>query len=72
VKSKKIPSDALDSKRIAPSKHLLKPTKKFFLLIEGERVGPFVQTGGKRHLAQILRNRGIVIEIDSPRSDKQI
>jgi len=68
VKSMIISKDVLNSRRVSSSKQPLKPGGNFFLLIEGERVGPFVQTGGKDHLAQILLDRGIVFEMDKPRS----
>ncbi len=35
----------------------------FYLLIEEERVGPFVRIGTNDHLSEVLLDRGIVIEV---------
>jgi hypothetical protein len=36
--------------------------ERFYLLIEEERVGPFVRIGKSEHLTEILGERGIVTE----------
>jgi hypothetical protein len=35
--------------------------ERFYLVIEGERVGPFIQIGRNGHLRQLLLDRGVEI-----------
>ena len=64
MKIMKDSDDELESRQNCPINQLSQSAGSFFLLIEGERGGPFVQTGGKVHLSQILLDRGIVIKTD--------
>lgn len=68
MKLMKDSDDELESQQDCPSNQLFQSAGSFFLLIEGERVGPFVQTGGNDRLVQNLRDRGLVIEMDKLRS----
>lgn len=42
----------------------IKVIERFYLLIEGERVGPFVIFGSNGHLVEYLHDRGVDIERD--------
>lgn len=48
----------------APDKKLFLATigcERFYLVIEGNRVGPFIQIGRNGHLRQLLLDRGVAI-----------
>jgi hypothetical protein len=39
------------------------PGQKYFLLIDGNRIGPFLSTGSMNHLEVLLRGRGIRMSV---------
>ena len=68
MKIMKNSDDELESRQNCPSNQLFQSAGSFFLLIEGERVGPFVQTSSNERLLQDLRDRGLEVEMVKLRS----